>query len=138
MQFKGYGEDAVSVSSFLVHESDEKGRIREEINANIRSEYTNASIPDPSIYVETGVDAFVYEDDNMFAEDDFDEDMLSFEVDLSLMNGVTDSCACGMFFLLPEFFRACSKMKSAQWGFSFTKSNIHFLKQLCLYFNYMK
>jgi hypothetical protein len=92
VQFKGYGEDAVS--SFLVHESDEKGRIREEINANIRSEYTNASIPDPSIYVETGVDAFVYEDDNMFAEDDFDEDMLSFVVDLSLMNGVTDLCAC--------------------------------------------
>jgi len=28
-------------------------------------------------------------------------------------------------------------MKGAQWGFSFTKSNIHFLKQLCLYFNYM-
>ena len=45
---------------------------------------------------------------------------------------------CGMFFLLSEFFRACSKMKKAQWGFSFKKSNIHFLKQLCLYFNYMK
>ena len=44
----------------------------------------------------------------------------------------------GMFFLLSEFFRACSKMKKAQWGFSFKKSNIHFLKQLCLYFNYMK
>ena len=43
----------------------------------------------------------------------------------------------GKIFLLWEFFRACSKMKSAQWGFSFTKSNIHFLKQLCLYFNYM-
>ena len=42
---------------------------------------------------------------------------------------------CGMFFLLSEFFRACSKMKKAQWGFSFKKSNIHFLKQLCLYFN---
>ncbi len=25
-------------------------------------------------------------------------------------------------------------MKSAQWGFSFKKSNIHFLKQLFLYF----
>ena len=31
----------------------------------------------------------------------------------------------GKIFLLSEFFRACSKMKSAQWGFSFTKSNIH-------------
>ncbi len=40
-------------------------------------------------------------------------------------------------FLLPDQNRACSKMKSAQWGFSFTKSNIDFLKQLCLYFNYM-
>jgi len=28
-------------------------------------------------------------------------------------------------------------MKSAQWWFSFKKSNIHFLKQFCLYFNYM-
>ncbi len=43
----------------------------------------------------------------------------------------------GKIFLLSEFFRACSKMKSAQWGFSFTKSNIHFLKQRCLYFDYM-
>jgi hypothetical protein len=43
----------------------------------------------------------------------------------------------GKIFLLLEFFRAFSKMKSAQWGFSFTKSNIHFLKQLCLYFNYI-
>ena len=34
--------------------------------------------------------------------------------------------------------RACSKMKRAQWGFSFKKPNIHFLKQRCLYFNYMK
>ncbi len=39
----------------------------------------------------------------------------------------------GKIFLLWEFFRACSKMKSAQWGFSFTKSNIHFLKQRCLF-----
>jgi hypothetical protein len=29
-------------------------------------------------------------------------------------------------------------MKKAQWGFSFKKSKIHFLKQLCLYFNNMK
>jgi len=43
----------------------------------------------------------------------------------------------GKFFLLLNQNRACSKMKSAQRGFSFTKSNIHFLKQLCLYFNYM-
>ena len=43
----------------------------------------------------------------------------------------------GKIFLLSEFFRACSKIKSAQWGFSFTKSTIHFLKQRCLYFNYM-
>ena len=31
-----------------------------------------------------------------------------------------------VFFLLPDQNRACSKMKSAQWGFSFKKSNIHF------------
>jgi hypothetical protein len=42
------------------------------------------------------------------------------------------------FFSIPVLNRACSKMKSAQWGFSFTKSNIHFLKQLCQYFNYME
>ncbi len=41
-------------------------------------------------------------------------------------------------FLLPVLNKACSKMKSAQWGFSFTKSKIHFLKQLFPYFNYMK
>ena len=29
-------------------------------------------------------------------------------------------------------------MKKAHWGFSYKKSKIHFLKQLCLYFNYMK
>jgi hypothetical protein len=46
--------------------------------------------------------------------------------------------ANGKIFLLLDQNRACSKMKSAQWGFSFTISNIHFLKQLCLYFNYMK
>ncbi len=40
------------------------------------------------------------------------------------------------FFLLLNQNRACRKMKSA--GFSFKKSNIHFLKQLCLYFNFMK
>jgi hypothetical protein len=51
---------------------------------------------------------------------------------LTLGNG---DLSHGMFFLLSEFFRACSKMKKAQWGFSFKKSNIHFLKQLCLYFN---
>ena len=28
----------------------------------------------------------------------------------------------GKFFLVPEFLRACSKMKSVQWGFSFKKS----------------
>ena len=28
-------------------------------------------------------------------------------------------------------------MKNAQLGFSFKKYNIHFLKQLCLYFNYL-
>jgi hypothetical protein len=43
----------------------------------------------------------------------------------------------GSFFLLPVLNRACSKMKSAQWGFSFKKSHIHFSKQLCLYFNYL-
>ncbi len=37
------------------------------------SDYPNASNPDPSVYDETGVDAFVFEDDNMFAEDDFDD-----------------------------------------------------------------
>ncbi len=41
------------------------------------------------------------------------------------------------FFLLPVLNRALSKMKNAQWGFSFKKSNKHFLKQLCLYFNYL-
>jgi len=35
------------------------------------------------------------------------------------------------FFYYESFFRACSKIKSAQWGFSFTKSKIYFLKQLC-------
>ena len=44
----------------------------------------------------------------------------------------------GKIFLLWELYRASSKMKKAQWGFSFKKSNIHFLKQFCLYFNYMK
>ncbi len=29
-------------------------------------------------------------------------------------------------------------MKSAQWGFSFTKSKKHFLKQFCLYFKVLK
>jgi len=43
-----------------------------------------------------------------------------------------------LFFLLCTLPRACSEMKSAQWGFSFKKSNINFLKQLCLYFSYMK
>ncbi len=43
----------------------------------------------------------------------------------------------GKIFLLLDQSRACSKMKKAQWGFSFTKFNIHILKQLCLYFNYM-
>jgi hypothetical protein len=42
------------------------------------------------------------------------------------------------FFLLCTLHRASSKMKKAQRGFSFKKSKIHFLKQLCLYFNYMK
>jgi hypothetical protein len=50
---------------------------------------------------------------------------------------ITNSKLIGKIFLLSEFFRACSKMKSAQWGFSFTKSYIHFLKQRFLYFNYM-
>ncbi len=35
-------------------------------------------------------------------------------------------------FFLPVLKRACSIMKSAQWGFSFKKSNIHIIKQLCL------
>ena len=41
------------------------------------------------------------------------------------------------FFSLRILYKAFSKMKSAQWGFSFNKSNIHFLKQLCLYFHYL-
>jgi len=50
-------------------------------------------------------------------------------------NSVKLKIVIGSFFLLPVVKRACSKMKKAQWGFSFKKSNIHFLKQLCLYFN---
>ncbi len=41
-------------------------------------------------------------------------------------------------FFTVTLHRACSKMKKAQWGFSFKKSKIHFLKQLCLYFNYIE
>jgi len=43
----------------------------------------------------------------------------------------------GSFFLLGVIFKAYIKMKIAQWGFSLKKSNIHILKQLCLYFNYL-
>ena len=43
----------------------------------------------------------------------------------------------GSFFLLGVIFKAYSKMKIAQWGFSLKKSNLHILKQLCLYFNYL-
>jgi len=44
---------------------------------------------------------------------------------------------CGKFFLLFTLHRACGKMKKAQWEFIFKISKIHFLKQLCLYFNYL-
>ena len=94
VQFQGYGEDTFSVNSLFIHECDEKERIREEINAKIASDHPNATIPDPSVYEVTGVDAFVFEEDNIFAEDDFDEDMLSFEFDLSVINSRNDLCSC--------------------------------------------
>ena len=86
----GHAQKSVSPLLRIKSTSKESISSSKSSSANILSDYTNVSIPDPSIYVETGVDAFVYEDDNMFAEDDFDEDMLSFEVDLSLMNGLTE------------------------------------------------
>jgi len=56
------------------------------------SDHPNATIPNPSVYEVTGVDAFVFEENNIFAEDDFDEDMLFFDVGYSLINGLTHLC----------------------------------------------
>ncbi len=38
------------------------------------------------------------------------------------------------FYYESYFFTMSPQMKKAQWEFSFKKSNLHFLKQFCLYF----
>jgi len=44
--------------------------------------------------VEKGVDAFLLEEDNIIAKDDFEEYMLSFDIDPTVRNELTENCLC--------------------------------------------
>jgi hypothetical protein len=83
VQFQGYGEDTFSVNSLFLHEGDEKKKIREEINAKIVSDHPNATIPNPSVYKVTGIDAFVFEEENIFAEDEWPNHLMRYLIILA-------------------------------------------------------